>query len=820
MHNGSSTAGPINPSRRRFRRGRILVATLVFAGLLDSVAFGSTAHAASLWSSVPEPFPCDQPNNSCVAHTGFDPLVSHWGQTTNPKGNCTNYVAFRLERNGAPRLNGRGDAVTWRDRVIEQFGAAAVNNTPTVGSVAWWNGRIADGSGHVAYVEKVVGSTIYVSDSSFNIGSDRRVLTPDMSFYPDAFLHIMDAPDDGGGHPPAPVNQPPTAEAGGPYAVDEGGSVQLNGSGSDPEGGALSYSWVPGSRLSNASSAKPTFSAGDNGTYDYELTVTDDKGASDSDTARVTVRNVAPSVSASATNAREGASVSLHATYSDPGPDTHTARIDWGDGQPPTEATASGGTVNATHVYGDNGTYEIVVTVRDDDGGTGSDTTTATISNADPRVDLDTGPATSFPGGDHVVAKVGESHGLDATALDPGSDDLTFDWSWGPQRTVFNNGESPDPPMSPAGTFPFSATDSPDYVPSSPGIQSASLHVADDDGGDVDATADLLVLGDEVGVGERQHWLAEFVQERTARMFPFARGSIRTNPNLTAYLDITRAVSSIFDEERGMSSNADAISLLSSSDPSADVQADAELLVAWLNVASGRLDLDREFTIGGRTATALQFLTSLERNLRGPTADLPAALAIQVLRELNGADGGQPMDPIEEPPADPDPENPDGPVDEDPPSDPPDDNDGTEGSSSECADATPTIEGTDGVDFLVGTAGPDVIFGYGGNDTLIGLGGDDLLCGGDGKDILYGDERSGDRSTGHDVLDGGGDDDVLYGDLGDDVLRGGDGRDVLNGGDGDDRLDGGSGRDVLNGGSGSDLCTVGDPPDTRSHCES
>ena len=42
------------------------------------------------------------------------------------------------------------------------------------------------------------------------------------------------------------TNTPPTAEAGGPYSVDEGGSIQLNGTNSyDPDqaGSTLTYAW-------------------------------------------------------------------------------------------------------------------------------------------------------------------------------------------------------------------------------------------------------------------------------------------------------------------------------------------------------------------------------------------------------------------------------------------------------------------------------------------------------------------------------------------------------------------------------------------------
>jgi len=40
-----------------------------------------------------------------------------------------------------------------------------------------------------------------------------------------------------------PVNYPPTADAGGPYSVVEGGSVTLNTTGEDPEGTAVTFDW-------------------------------------------------------------------------------------------------------------------------------------------------------------------------------------------------------------------------------------------------------------------------------------------------------------------------------------------------------------------------------------------------------------------------------------------------------------------------------------------------------------------------------------------------------------------------------------------------
>lgn len=103
---------------------------------------------------------------------------------------------------------------------------------------------------------------------------------------------------------PPPVNQPPTADAGGPYSVDEGETVELDGTGSsDPDGDALTYSWTitddptGEASLTDADTSTPTFHAPsvDSDTdVTVELTVDDGHGHTDSDTATVTVKAVAP----------------------------------------------------------------------------------------------------------------------------------------------------------------------------------------------------------------------------------------------------------------------------------------------------------------------------------------------------------------------------------------------------------------------------------------------------------------------------------------------------------------------------------------------
>ncbi len=92
------------------------------------------------------------------------------------------------------------------------------------------------------------------------------------------------------------VNQPPVANAGNNQSITSpSNSVTLNGSASgDPDGNIVSYNWVtvsgPGSAtISNSNTATPTVAGLTPGGYTFELTVTDNKGATAKDQVTVTV---------------------------------------------------------------------------------------------------------------------------------------------------------------------------------------------------------------------------------------------------------------------------------------------------------------------------------------------------------------------------------------------------------------------------------------------------------------------------------------------------------------------------------------------------
>ena len=123
---------------------------------------------------------------------------------------------------------------------------------------------------------------------------------------------------------------------------------------------------------SNASSgwrgSRFSFTPSDNGIYTVTYKVTDDDGGVHSDTAVITVDNVAPSITISGNaNVDEGSNYSLTlGAVSDPGTDTVTSyMVHWGDGS--SDPYGTGGV--KTHSYADGpNSYNITVDLVDEDG--------------------------------------------------------------------------------------------------------------------------------------------------------------------------------------------------------------------------------------------------------------------------------------------------------------------------------------------------------------------------------------------------------------------------------------------------------------------
>jgi hypothetical protein len=158
--------------------------------------------------------------------------------------NCTNYVAYRMVSRGMSATrpwSGSGDARNWG--VVF---ASKTNQTPMVGSVAWWS------SNHVAYVEQIIdANTIVVSEDHYGGEFDWRKIVRSGGGWPTGFIHLNDeamaataAPGIAG---TAKVDVPLTANVG---AWNRGGA-------------SFSYQWFAnGAAIAGATGATYTPNAG------------------------------------------------------------------------------------------------------------------------------------------------------------------------------------------------------------------------------------------------------------------------------------------------------------------------------------------------------------------------------------------------------------------------------------------------------------------------------------------------------------------------------------------------------------------------------
>ena len=177
-----------------------------------------------------------------------------------------------------------------------------------------------------------------------------------------------------------PANEPPVADAGGPYVTTENSPIDFDGGAStDPDGDPLEYRWDFDSDGIYDTDWSPFFIATNMWCDDYSGTATlevrDPAGLTDTDTATIEVTNLAPIIDELSADATEVQCKDQPITFTgigkDPGCDTVIVAWDFGDGTTYIDETQVGPPFNSvvTHTYGEFGDYAVTLTVTDDDGG-------------------------------------------------------------------------------------------------------------------------------------------------------------------------------------------------------------------------------------------------------------------------------------------------------------------------------------------------------------------------------------------------------------------------------------------------------------------
>ena len=381
--------------------------------------------------------------------------------------------------------------INWGDGTADT-GVVSESPSGPPGSTAGADGAIS--ASHVYADDGIYTVTVTVTDDDGGVGSDTLAVTvgnvaPTMDASPDQTT------DEGSvvSLAPAAFNDLGTLDT---------HTATINwGDGTVTEAGVVGEtpSGPPGSTTGANGTISGSHVYADDGIYTVTMTVTDDDGGTVTDTLAVTINNIAPTVDAGFDqNAPEGSVVSLApAAFNDLGTlDTHAATIDWDDGTvteagvvgeapygPPGSTAGANGTISGSHVYADNGTYIVTVTLTDDNGGVGADTLLVTVNNIAPTVNA---------GLDKTVTEGNLVSLAPATFNDLGTLDThtaTVDWGDGTSADAGAVTETPTgPPGSVLGTDGqvFGG-----HIYADDGAYTVTVSVTDDDG---DTTVDTLVI--------------------------------------------------------------------------------------------------------------------------------------------------------------------------------------------------------------------------------------------------------------------------------------------------------------------------------------
>jgi PKD repeat protein len=317
-------------------------------------------------------------------------------------------------------------------------------------------------------------------------------------------------------------------------ATDEGRVVEIGVTFDDPgsqDDHVYFVNWGDG--FESAGGAAGPFSAShiyaDNGAYTVTVTLVDDDGGVGVATTTIAVRNVAPTLTVVGNQTvNEGSLLSLTdlGVFTDPGIDNpynvvggptveqFTYRVDWGDGRPADTGPATidapmylgeptRGSFDGQHIYADDGTYTVTVTVQDDDGGTDMRLFQVTVRNVDPTLSgLNSLPAVRE--GDWITLAT-----LGVGVVDPGFDNqlnaghpsnggefeetftgVTVDWGDGTPADALAVVNRTSGALGVPTTADFSHAP---HVYADNGAYTVTVKLSDDDGGVVVRTFTLVV---------------------------------------------------------------------------------------------------------------------------------------------------------------------------------------------------------------------------------------------------------------------------------------------------------------------------------------
>lgn len=236
------------------------------------------------------------------------------------------------------------------------------------------------------------------------------------------------------------TNTAPTASAGIDQTIQlPTSSVNLVGSGNDPDGSISSYLWTKvsgtGGTITNPTLASTSITGLTQGVYQFKLQVTDNQGATGTDIVNITVNpaNISPSANAGTDQAITLPTSATTLTGSGNDPDGNITAFGWtriSGPNTPTIVTPSGASTAVNGMIA--GTYQFQLEVTDNQSATGTDIVQVIVSNS-PNV-----APTAGAGPDQTIQLPVNSVSLTGSGNDSDGSIVSYSWTKtsGPAATI------------------------------------------------------------------------------------------------------------------------------------------------------------------------------------------------------------------------------------------------------------------------------------------------------------------------------------------------------------------------------------------------
>jgi hypothetical protein len=297
-------------------------------------------------------------------------------------GKDTIQVIVNPDPNIAPTANAGADQVITLPTNTVNLSGSGTDTDGTIVSYLWTKvagpaaGTITNPATAAAAVTGLVRGTyqfeLKVTDNNGAVGKDTMQVTVNPA---------INTP-----------NIPPTANAGADQVITlPTNTVNLSGSGTDTDGTIISYLWTKitgpaAGTITNAATAATAVTGLVQGTYQFELRVTDDNGAVGKDTMQVTVNpagNIPPIANAGPDQTITLPTNTVNLSGSGTDPDGTVTVYLWTKVSGPAGGTITSPAAVSTSVTGlVQGVYKFELRVTDNNGATGRDTMQVTVNPA------------------------------------------------------------------------------------------------------------------------------------------------------------------------------------------------------------------------------------------------------------------------------------------------------------------------------------------------------------------------------------------------------------------------------------------------------